>query len=412
MLRHVSNYPRSRREVAIRGEGLTVCRAGETDNASLSSEQSVQTDLDTLHTIFPQPNDFNSSFTNPCWYTHITLPTHIRRLLWKKDITDSEASHVLSRIFNVEESAPKKLMCIPKIFIVGFPRSGSTQLYNLLLKHSEVVGGVYKEPNWWSRAPYRGRFPHSVISMLRYIRNYRIATNSIQRNHRILTVDASQSTIWDRRNSCAIPNVLYSVLPQAKYIVLMREPVNRLFYDYTYYCKNGRRGEKGDLAGDNSQLLFQEAVLQEVENFVQCSENNTVELCVQNTLIHAAGSVANHKNLLCGRVHLGISLYHIHISQWLKVIPRDRFLFLRMEDLVSNTDHVLRNVWEFLELPVQSETDLSSNFDVESNPNFDQLLKVRLDPVARNILEQFFQSHNEKLARLLSDDQYLWKGFL
>ena len=411
MLRHVSNYPRSRRDARLRGEGLTLCWPGETDNESLSSEQNVQTDLDTLHTIIPQPNQFNSSFTNPCWYTHITVPTHLRRLLWKKDITDSEASHVLSQIFNAAESAPKKLMCIPKIFIVGFPRSGSTQLYNLLLKHTEVVGGVYKEPNWWARAPYRGRFPHSVISMLRYIRNYRIATGSIQRNPRMLTVDASQSTIWDRRNSCAIPNVLYSVIPQAKYIVLMREPVNRLFSDYTYHCKNGRRGENGDFAGDSSQLLFQEAVLQEAESFVQCSDNNTVEVCAQNTLIHAR-SVAKHKNLLCGRVHLGISLYHVHISRWLKIIPRDRFLFLRMEDLVSNTYHVLRNVWEFLELPMQSETDFSSNFYEESNSNFDQLLKVRLDPVARNTLEQFFQFHNEKLARLLSDDRFLWKGFL
>ena len=390
------------------GERLVeTCR--DHGNGSLSQETNVEA-VKTLRNVFPPPSQFESSFKNPCWYMHFNLPSHIRKMLWKTNISDSQASYVLSQIFHTKVPSPKKLVCIPKVFMIGFPRSGSTHLYDLLMRHSEVTPGLYKEPHWWTRLPFRAHYSHNMLSIIHYIMHYYAAAKYIQNHPTVLTVDASQSTIWDTRKLCDAPSLMHSVIPQAKYIVLMRDPVSRLFSDYSYLCQhvwvNGEviHSNNPNFVSNGSNL-FHQAVLEELQIFEQCMRRKSFERCTHNALL--GSRVMSHDGIACGRVRLGISLYHVHVSRWLKIIPRDQFLFLRTEDLAADPYVVLQKVWQFLELPAQSQDDLSNILYEHSNSN--QLTSVEIDPETRKILEQFFQPHNEKLAHLLSDEKFLWK---
>ena len=44
------------------------------------------------------------------------------------------------------------------------------------------------------------------------------------------------------------------------------------------------------------------------------------------------------------------SLYDVILSDWLRIIPRDQFIFLRFEDYVNNKTHELKKVHAFLGL--------------------------------------------------------------
>ena len=56
--------------------------------------------------------------------------------------------------------------------------------------------------------------------------------------------------------------------------------------------------------------------------------------------------------LLCFLPQLKIqdSMYAVLLEDWLRVIPRDRFLFLRSEDYKRDTKGTLENIFNFLEL--------------------------------------------------------------
>ncbi len=41
---------------------------------------------------------------------------------------------------------------------------------------------------------------------------------------------------------------------------------------------------------------------------------------------------------------------YVHLKKWLQIVPRDRFYFLMLEDLVRDIKSVMRDILDFLEL--------------------------------------------------------------
>ena len=211
-----------------------------------------------------------------------------------------------------------------------------------------VAPGLYKEPHWWARQNFRAEFPHNILSVLHYIMHYYPAAKYIQHHPQALTIDASQTTVWDIRNYKLYntPSMIHSVIPQAKYIVLMRNPVSRLFSDFAFLCQyvwiNGKISHKyiNPNFKSNGSKLFHQAVLEELQIFEQCMRSKSLEVCTHNALL----ALSTPEGTTCGRVRLVLSLYHVHVSRWLKVIPMDQFLFLRMEDLAADPYAVLQKV--------------------------------------------------------------------
>jgi len=69
-------------------------------------------------------------------------------------LTDTEAAYIISKMFYPDRGmATKSLVCIPKVFFIGFPRRTSTQLYQTLTRHPQLIGGANKEPGWWTCTP-------------------------------------------------------------------------------------------------------------------------------------------------------------------------------------------------------------------------------------------------------------------
>ena len=54
---------------------------------------------------------------------------------------------------------PWRLRCLPYFYLLGVTKSGTTDLYQSLLKHPDVHGGWVKEPMYWNR----GRYPQGAL---------------------------------------------------------------------------------------------------------------------------------------------------------------------------------------------------------------------------------------------------------
>jgi N-acetylgalactosamine 4-sulfate 6-O-sulfotransferase len=350
------------------------------------------------------------------------IPQKVKKLLWYKSgsLTDNEASYAMSQLFMVKDKTdqkakvPKSLVCIPGVYFIGFPKSGSSQLFQLMKRNPEIVTGINKEPHWWTRVPFNAKFPHNILAIFRYLMHFQDASHHIASDTpHALAIDASQSTVWDTRetkNACILPSLVHSMVPTAKYIVMMRDPVDRLYSDFTFLCEKRWETQKLKSIPDdylqNGPELFHRTAKLEIEEFEECLLNHRLQVCTHRAL-YGRESVTNN---VCGRVRLGISLYHVHIAQWLKVIPRHQFLFLRTEDLATDSYKLINEVWNFLNLPSQPREELEDVLNSRTNYSPVAHMKaLQLQPKTREMLEKFYSSHDLELAKMLNNDAFLWR---
>jgi hypothetical protein len=106
-------------------------------------------------------------------------------------------------------------------------------------------------------------------------------------------------------------------------------------------------------------------------------------------------------------------MYYYHVIPWLATYPREKLLFLRSEDLAADPYLVMQRVWDFLDIPAQSKEEMGSeesywnnNDWIRSEENRD---KFAMLPETEQLLYDFYKPYNHLLAKLLSDDKYLWE---
>ena len=428
------------------------CLLNSSTNTTVSS-MDLATLVSTFRTIIPPPDQFDKSFRNPCWYMHLNLPLKVNKILQstRGNISDAEASNLMNMVFSNSpqqndgdgKSSPnlspqKSLVCVPPVYFIGFPRSGSTQLYKMLISHPDLAGGLNKEPHWWTRYMFSSRFPHNILSVIRYLSHFREVTEGMANHTQKLLIDGSQSTVWDVRmtnNLCALPRLITSIVPNAKFIVLMRNPVDRLFSDFRYLCeeairvklKNKLSNGTQNNSGNSSQLLsfnvsadvFHDVVKREIATFDRCLESgSTLDFCTYLLTVplprkSTPGAISNE----CSRVRLGISLYHVHLKRWLNVIPKKRMLFLKTEEMSSDPYALLERVWQFLDVGRQSKDELNEILYKHSHPSGNSTMggggameDADMHQRTRELLNEFFKPHNAILSHLLKEeeDEFNW----
>ena len=125
---------------------------------------------------------------------------------------------------------------------------------------------------------------------------------------------------------------------------------------------------------------------------LECMKRVTRELHVSNT---------------CVPLRVGEGMYHNYIVEWLSVIPKERFLFLRSEDL-RRDPYLVQKAWQFIGLdPVEERSILKELNNEYLNRSF-LYSKLHMLPETQDLLKTFYQPYNKKLANLLGDDRFLW----
>lgn len=367
------------------------------------SNSLLQTFITKLKSIIPTPDRFDPNYSTPCWHASIHISEHVKTRVLKnakQKMSIDEGKAILNSVFN-QTFLKNTLVCVPQVYFMGFPRSGSTQLYTMLTKHPLIRGGVHKEPHWWAKNEYSFDFPYDVLNIVQYLAFFKENFGYVQQEPNTLLIDGSQSLIWDTRrtgNLCFLPQLFSEMFPGAKFIVLMRDPVERLYSDFTYLCEvsSKQHAVPAEFTANRTDW-FHRKVSGELEKMKKCLNESSLEDCAHHGL---SGS----SQTLCGHVRLGISLYHVHIQRWLREIPRRHFLFLTTSEMASNPLAVMQKVWDFLGVPRQDPGELSEVLHQHAHRS--KAGKVGMAASTERMLRDFFQPHNNVLARLLGDVQF------
>ncbi|MGC2636776.1 MAG: sulfotransferase [Acidobacteriaceae bacterium] len=115
----------------------------------------------------------------------------------------------------------------PNFYVVGAAKSGTTSLYEYLKKHPEVFLPEIKEQNYFSAPPP----PGEEIFGIRYCGSLEEYQSLYQQAAGFTAIgDASPSYLWDE-TAC---RRIYEVCPQAKIIIILRDPVARAYSHYLF----------------------------------------------------------------------------------------------------------------------------------------------------------------------------------
>ena len=371
----------------------------------------VQRFLDVFHLVIP--SKYLQDTKNPCWHSNLTVGSGLRTALLHGSFAPKRLFKFVTGLLHMSASS-SNLYCLPYFFIAGFPKSGTTTLHEALQRHPEISRPSSKEPHWWTRVPLKDMstdyLEFTVTAYLLYF--YRVAKQlTNQPSKAMITYDGSQSTLWDssfNEDYCAMPAAVSKILPNAKFIVLMRNPVTRDYSDFFYSCGSNPNTWPKHVQRD-PPAFFHKAIKTDTTQFSRCLKrtNNLLHKCIRWTRSRKGG---------CGSGHIGkrlpISLYYFHLHKWMQFFPRESFLFLRTEDMCRESHRTMTRITSFLGIePVSKEKakewlcHKANSRDIYSSVDSE---KYEMREETKQMLERFYRPFNVKLAQLTGNKRFLW----
>lgn len=228
----------------------------------------------------------------------------------------------------------------PDFFICGAAKAATTSLWNYLVQHPAIYAAPEKEPSYFSAL-------HPLCpSPDQYARLYEHAPDDQ------LAGDASVAYLTSPDSAERI----YRVVPDAKIIIMLRDPSKRAFSLYRHMVWHGFE----------RAASFPEALQLEDERVDDLSFVRSNPEYYYNFLYFRSG------------------LYSGQIRRYLQRFPREQIQFVLFDQFVQNTRACLRDVYEFLDV----DTGFSPRLDVHNSgtrrdvywPPFHFFLHRRLKP--------------------------------
>jgi len=233
---------------------------------------------------------------------------------------------------------------VPNFIIIGCQRCGTTSLYTYLAQHPQILTPIKKEMDFFSWHFDRG------------IDWYLAHFPPMPPGEQFLTGEASPS-YFDSREA---PERLYSLFPEAKLIVLLRNPVARAISQF--YRLTGLNWEARSL---------DRVISDEIERLNQNPE-------------YIIGEEPGN--------YLARGRYIEFIKNWRTFFPPEQLLILKSEDFYAGAAITVKQVLEFLGLPEYQLSEYQN-----ANPGSYQPINSSV----RDWLTDYFRPYNQQLEEYL-----------
>ncbi|MBA4116584.1 MAG: sulfotransferase domain-containing protein [Rubrobacter sp.] len=257
---------------------------------------------------------------------------------------------------------------LPDFLVIGTMKGGTTFLYHLLSQHPLVEPAASKEIHFFDALYeegadwYRNCFP-----------------TPRQKDGRT-TITGEATPYMSNRHS---PERVSEMVPQARLIALLRNPVDRAYSHYQQMVRRG--GEK---------QTFEEAV--EAEIAASRPPDTTGDG-------NRAGSRPGPSRSRSSYLSRGV--YVEQLVRWAEHFDEEQTLVLKSEDFFGSPVDTLEVVLGFLGLPEwEPEPSEPRGKNSDERKKFKGKYKREMDPETRRRLEEYFEPHNRRLYDYLGVD--------
>lgn len=237
----------------------------------------------------------------------------------------------------------------PSFIIIGTQRGGTTSLYNYLVEHPDIKPAHKKETYFFDvnfkrgLEWYQSLFPDGFTGEATpYYMFYPLAPQRIKK-----------------------------LLPDVKFIVLLRNPVERAYSHYK--LEVGRKTE---------HLPFEEAI---------DAENG--RLAGEETKLMLDENYSSYRHFC--QSYLSKGIYVEQLKRWFDFFPKEQFAIIKSDMLLSNPSETYKKLLKFLGLP---------EWELKAYIKHNQSNDMQILPDTRKGLVKYFESYNKELYRLLGED--------
>jgi hypothetical protein len=201
---------------------------------------------------------------------------------------------------------------LPTFLIIGASRSGTTSLHNILSTHPDVFMSSPKEPHYFTYQVLAARSGSADLPEQKYpIRDRAAYARLFAHAGSARAVGESSASYLatpgvDRRVAAALPGI--------RVVAILRDPARRFYASYLDHVRQG-------------------------------TETRELERAIDDELDRdRTGAPQAPGPSLAG------GCYFRHLLRWLEVVPRERMLVLLHDDLVADSDALVRRLCHFLEI--------------------------------------------------------------
>jgi hypothetical protein len=258
-----------------------------------------------------------------------------------------------------------KSRVLPQFIIIGAMKSGTTSLFHYLSQHPQLVPSNPKETHYFDGGSVNGvdEYQYGISWYLRHFPRKSQISDSQQ------TFEASPSYLFHPLAAGRI----HETIPDAKLIVLLRNPTARAISHYLHKKRTGIE-----------KLPIMEALQQEE--------------------IRLAPILATNDYFNRGMRHFSYKargLYKIQLDRYFELFPREQLLILPSEGFFAEPLDVLQQIYDFIGVdPEYQVVDLSPKLVAKN--------REKIDDEVIDYLNDYFRPHNQVLFELLGVD-YGWK---
>jgi hypothetical protein len=274
----------------------------------------------------------------------------------------SRAGHARKRLRSVAGQATRRARILPSFLLIGAQRAGTTSLFYYLRRHPHVGRPLTKEVHFFDDGYWRG---------VDWYRSF-FATSAERRLARLRGGDlvAAEATPYYLFHP-AVPERVAATIPDARLVVLVRDPVDRA---WSHYRKMRRMHLE--------RLPFEQALDAEEERLAG----------EEARLLADSGYQSRHHRR---HAYVARGLYADQLEHWFAHFPREQLLVVRSEDFFERPADTFAQTLDFLGLQAWKPPGYEPR-----NPSAD----APLDPALRARLEERFAEPNARLAELLGRD--------
>jgi sulfotransferase family protein len=250
---------------------------------------------------------------------------------------------------------------LPDFAIIGTMKGGTTYLYHLLSLHPLVEPAATKELHFFDALFdegvewYRRCFPKPKLKDGR---------NTI----------TGEATPYMAAHHA--PERMAEVIPQARLIALLRDPVDRAYSDYQMLARKER----------------------ETHSFEEAITAKKPRRAGKGGRTSGPGEDVPRLDDRCKYLSRGV--YVDQLVRWSRFFPKEQMLVLKSEDFFEDPQRTLKAAFEFLGLP-NWEFEASEIVPKRRNKGS---YEDQMNPATRRRLKGYFEPHNQRLYDFLGVD--------
>ncbi len=248
----------------------------------------------------------------------------------------------------------------PDFFIIGAAKCGTTSLYDYLIQHPQIIPASQKEIFFFD-----GYFDMGILWYKAYFSTYlEKYFKKILQKKDLITGEANPNYIFHP----LVPKRIFNAFPNAKLIIILRNPVDRAYSDYNMRV----RMNDENLSFEDSLKDEKRRVMGEREKIYKNENYFSYNLTTYS--------------------YLDRGIYIEQIKDWMNLFSKKQMLILRTEDLDENPNKILKQTFEFLGI---------SNFKIKNMKRKNVGKYKEMNSNTRKWLIEYFKPHNERLYKYL-----------